>query len=154
VSFQSTIGIFDAHMSFEQPTELEWAEIDMPDAIVDVLEADIFPGTGDGDVDPVAVPPDATVGADVAHLEAVGLRERGPCVGPLPGGGFRAGGGCAQSERFVRPLMVELGPEVMELPRWCAQVGAGRSGGFGFQGAMPPFVAAVRLGCTGCDALR
>src|SRR5215218_4750422 len=106
-------------MSFEQPTEFEWAEIDIPDAIVDFLEADIFPGTGDGDVDPLAVPPDATIGADVAHLEAVGIRERWQCVGHLPGGGFIAGGGCAHVERLMRPLMVELCTEVIELPLLC-----------------------------------
>lgn len=79
-------------MPFEQPTECEWAEIDMPDAIVDCLAADICPGTGDGDVDPLAVLLDATIRADVARLEAVGILERWPFVGHLPGGGFIAGG--------------------------------------------------------------
>ena len=152
--FQSTIGIFDTQMAFEPPAECEWAERDLPDAIVAVLEADRCPGTGDGDVAPWAVPPDATVGADVAPLAAVGIRERGPCVGPLPGRGFIAGGGCAPIERFVRPLMVERCTAVIELPRWCAPGGAGRSGGVGVQGALQPFVAAVRWRLAGCDALR
>ena len=45
------------------------------------------------------MPPDATGGADIAPLEAVGVLERWPCVGHLPGGGLIAGGGvCASGE--------------------------------------------------------
>jgi hypothetical protein len=46
VSFQSTVDIFDAHVSFEESAEFEGAEGDIPDAIVDFLEADIFPNAG------------------------------------------------------------------------------------------------------------
>jgi hypothetical protein len=46
VSCESTIGIFDAQVAFEQPAECERAEGDIPDAIVDVLEADIFANAG------------------------------------------------------------------------------------------------------------
>jgi hypothetical protein len=41
VSFQSTVDIFDAHVSFEEPAACEGSAGDIPDAIVDVLEADI-----------------------------------------------------------------------------------------------------------------
>ena len=87
MSFESTIGIFDAHVSFEQPAEFEWAEGDIPDAIIDFLETDIFPGAGGGDVDPLTVPPDAPIGTDVAHLEAVGILERWRFVGHGAWGG-------------------------------------------------------------------
>jgi hypothetical protein len=40
VSCESPVGIFDAHMSFEQATEFEGSEVNIPDPIVDVLEAD------------------------------------------------------------------------------------------------------------------
>jgi hypothetical protein len=76
VSYESTIGIFDAPVSCEQPAECERAAGDMPDAIGDVLEADIFSDADVGDVDPVMVPPDATVGTDVAHLAAVRIFSR------------------------------------------------------------------------------
>jgi hypothetical protein len=141
-------------MACEQPPACERAERDSPDAIVAFLAADIFPGTGAGDGNPWAVPPDAPVGADVAHLEAVGIVERGQWVGHLPGRGLIAGGGGAQIERFVRPLLVERFTAVIERPLWGAQGGAGRSGGVGVQGAMPPFVAAVLVRCAGCEALR
>ena len=44
MSFESTIDIFDAPVSCEQPTAFEWAEIDIPDALIDCLEADRCPG--------------------------------------------------------------------------------------------------------------
>src|SRR6266511_2480426 len=100
------------------------------------------------------VPPDATVGADITHLEAVGVLERGQCVGHRPGGGLIAGGRGAHVKRLVWPFIVELFTEVIELPLLCAQVGSGRSGGFSFQGAMHPLVAAVLLWFAGFDELR
>ena len=42
MSFQSTVDIFNAHLSFEEPAEFEGSEVDIPDAIIDLLEADIF----------------------------------------------------------------------------------------------------------------
>src|SRR5262245_18509382 len=100
------------------------------------------------------VPPDATVSADIAHLEAVRVLERGQFGGHLPGGGLVAGSGGAQVEHLMRPRMVELATEVAELPRWGAGVGAGWSSGFGFQGAMHPLMAAVLVRFTEFDELR
>src|SRR5262245_20650507 len=97
------------------------------------------------------VPTDATVGADVAYLEAVRVLKRWKFSRQLPGGGFIAGGGGAHVKRLMRPLLLELVAEVVELPLLCAKAGAGRSGGFGFQGAMHPFVAAVLLRFAGFD---
>lgn len=46
MSCQSTIDIFNAPVPFEEPAEFEGSEGDMPNALVDLLEADIFPNTG------------------------------------------------------------------------------------------------------------
>jgi hypothetical protein len=46
VSLESTIDIFDAHVSCEQPAKCERAEVDIPDAIVDFFEADLFANAG------------------------------------------------------------------------------------------------------------
>jgi hypothetical protein len=153
VSCESTIGILDPPIAFEEPTEFEGSEVDVPHAIVDVLEADICPGTGDGDVDPWIVPPYATIGADVAHLEAVGRLERWQLVGHLPWGGFISGGGCVPVKRLMRTLVVERFTEAIELLLRCAKVCPGWSGGVGFQGAMHALVAAVLWLCAGCEAL-
>jgi len=141
-------------MSFEQPTEFQGSEGDIPDAIIDLLKADICPGTGGGDVAPSMVPPDAPVGADIAHLEAVGVLERWQFGGHCPRGGLGACGGGAHVERLMRPCMVELVTAVVALPLVRAKVGTGWSGGFGFERPMHPLVAAVLVRSTGCDELR
>jgi hypothetical protein len=56
-------------MAFEQSPEFEWSEVDIPDAIVDVLEAAICSDAGDSNVDPLTVPPDATNGSSFAGIE-------------------------------------------------------------------------------------
>jgi hypothetical protein len=68
-------------VSFAQPAEFEGAAGDMPDGLIDVLATDIFPGAGGGDVDPLPVPPEAPMGPDGAHLEAVGRLEGWRCPG-------------------------------------------------------------------------
>src|SRR5262245_34970581 len=141
-------------MTFMQSTEVGWADVDIPDASIDFLATDIVPDAGGGHVDPLMVPPDAPVGAGVAHLEAVGIRERWQCLGPGAWGGVIAGSGCVPVERLMRPRLVELVAEVGERLRLGAQVGVGRSGGFGLQRAMPALVTTVLLGFTGCDELR
>jgi hypothetical protein len=72
--------------------------------LVNFLETDIFANATMGNIDPLMVPPDAPIGADVAHLEAVRVFDRWLFVGHLPGGGFIAGGGGAHVEHLVRPL--------------------------------------------------
>jgi hypothetical protein len=54
------------------------------------------------------VPPAAPVSPDVAPLETVGVLERWPLVGPLPWGGFIAGGGVAKKLLRVSTLMLSL----------------------------------------------
>src|SRR5919108_2943574 len=105
-----------AYTAMSQLPEFEGSEGDIPDAIVDVLEAGIFADAGDGDVDPLTVPTDAAIGADGAYLEAVGVRKRWPLVGHLPGGGFIACGGGGPVERLGRALRVKLFTAVGELP--------------------------------------
>jgi hypothetical protein len=46
VSCESPRGIFEAHVSFEQPAACAGSEGDIPDAIVDVLEAEVFAHAG------------------------------------------------------------------------------------------------------------
>jgi hypothetical protein len=83
-------------------------EGDSPDAIVNFLEADICADIDVRDVAPLMVPPDATVGADVAPREAVRVLKRCQFIRHLPEGGFIAGGGCTHVERLVRPFWCGL----------------------------------------------
>lgn len=66
--------------------ELEGAEVEVPDPIVDLFEAHILPGSDGRDVHPAAVPPpDAAIAANAAHFEAVGIFGRGQLGGHLAG---------------------------------------------------------------------
>jgi hypothetical protein len=141
-------------MAFEQPPELEGSEVYIPDPIVNVLKATIFADADVGNVDPLMVPTDATIGADVASLEAVRVLERWKFRRHLPRGGVIAGGGCVQVERLMRTLMVKLVAEVVDLLLLCAKGSARRAGGFGFEGAMPALVAAVLVRFAGLDDRR
>jgi hypothetical protein len=42
VTLEPTIFVFDAHVSLMQSRELERTEVDVPDTIVDLLQADVF----------------------------------------------------------------------------------------------------------------
>ncbi len=91
-----------------ESAEFEWAEEDVPDTVVDFFEADIFPGADDGDVDPMGVPSNAAVGADVANLEAVRVFERRKLLGHGARGGLIDGRWSFLIEGFVRADVVKL----------------------------------------------
>ena len=44
--------VFDPHVPLKQAPELERSEVDVPDAVVDLLEPDVFADADGGDVDP------------------------------------------------------------------------------------------------------
>src|SRR2546430_8959830 len=98
------------------------------------------------------VPTDATVGADVAHLEAVRVLKRWKFMRQRPRGGVIAGGGCAHVERLVRALEGELLAEAIKHALLSPPSAGGRACGFRLQPARHAFMAAVLLGCSGLDA--
>jgi hypothetical protein len=67
---QSSMSILDLHVSCKQVAELERFEVDVPDAVINFLRANILAGTDGGDADTSTVPADATGSADVASLDA------------------------------------------------------------------------------------
>src|SRR3990172_3198350 len=69
-------GVLDLHVPLEQTPELERAEVHVPDAVVDFLQADVFTDADGGDVDPSPVPANAAMGAAVAHFEPCRVRAR------------------------------------------------------------------------------
>jgi hypothetical protein len=81
MSIQPPVGVFDLHLSFQQAPEFEGAEVDVPDAVLDLLEADVFADAGGGDIDPRLVPANAAVGADITHFEAMGYSSGGSRLG-------------------------------------------------------------------------
>ena len=53
--------------------ESKYTKVDVSNTVIDLFEAHVFTGTDDRDIDPTAVPADAAVGTDIAHLEAIGI---------------------------------------------------------------------------------
>lgn len=76
VSFQSSIGILDSHVPFKETAEPERSKIDVPDAVVDFFEPDVLVDAHTRDADPLTIPTDAAIGADISDLEAIGIFER------------------------------------------------------------------------------
>jgi hypothetical protein len=100
------------------------------------------------------VPTDATVCTDVAYLEAVGVLKGWQFRGHLSWGGLTIVSGCVHVKCLVRPLMIKLFTEAIELLLLGAKIGSGRSGGVGFQGAVHTLVAAIVLRFARFDDLR
>src|SRR5258705_999143 len=129
-ALQSAIRILDAHVPLEQPAEPQGPEVHIPDAVVDLLEADILAHAHRGDVDPAAIPPNAAVGADVAHLEAIGIFERGEPAWHGPRRRVVARGGGLLIERLVGALVIEFLAKAVE-PALLRAEAAGRGPGGG-----------------------
>jgi hypothetical protein len=125
VPVQSTIGIVDAPMAFEQPTALQRPAGDVPDAVVDGRETNIFADAGNRDVAPAPIPAEAASGADRPHLTAVRRRQGRPFRRPGAWRGCRAGRRRLPVKRFVRPLRVARLTAAMEAWRWARRWAAG-----------------------------
>ena len=65
--------IKDGSFSYVKPTERDRAEVDGPDIVGDLLEADVFAAEQMRDVDPGGVPSDSAVGGDLTGLEVSGV---------------------------------------------------------------------------------
>ena len=153
-SLQSPIRVFDAQVSLEQTAQLEGSEVNVPDSIVDLFEADVFANADGRDVHPAVVPPDAAIRADVADFEAIGIFQRRELGRHLPDRGRVAGRRRLLIESLVRTLVIELLSKAVEatlLGSEAARRGAGRRG---FQSAMHPFMPPVLVGAAGLDELR
>ena len=66
---QTTTMILDSEDVFKQAAELDGTEVDVPDGVVDGLEADVLASAGCRDGDPGRVPSDAAVRAHEPCLE-------------------------------------------------------------------------------------
>src|SRR5215212_1572583 len=58
---QTTTMILDSQQVFKQTAEFDRTEVDVPDVVVDGLEADVLASAGGADGDPRRVPSDAAV---------------------------------------------------------------------------------------------
>jgi hypothetical protein len=61
---------------FVESAEQDGAEVEGPDAVVDLLESDDLLDDAGADVDPALLPADAAISADAADLEMAGVFQR------------------------------------------------------------------------------
>jgi hypothetical protein len=74
MTVKSTVLVLDLHRAFMESAEFEWAEEDVPDAIIDFLEADVFSDANSGDIDPTGVPAAAADGRPREQARASACR--------------------------------------------------------------------------------
>lgn len=153
MSQQASIGIFYPHVSLVEATQFERSEEDVPDAVVDLFEPDIFTCTAGADVDPGMIPADAAVGTDVTNFEAVGIFQCRNFVRHRSWRGRVAARRRVLVESFMWSLLVELDSEGVEATLLRRQVGGRRSRRLGLERAVHTLVAPVLLRFSGLDEL-
>ena len=149
-----TEGVFDFHPALEQSAELERAEIDIPDSVIDLFEPDVFTDAGSGDVDPLVIPADAAVGTDVAYFISIRVLERRELARHRPWRSLIDAGRGFLFERLVGSHVIELLSKPIEFQLLRAQRGRWRSSGLGLERAMHAFMPTVLLRFAGLDQLR
>ncbi len=80
----SAVVVFDVSLLFMKATEFDGSEIDFPEAVIDLFEADVLLSEKMADVDPAGVPTDAAVATDTADLEVGGVLEGRQLSGKRP----------------------------------------------------------------------
>jgi transposase len=127
---------------------------DIPHPVVDLLQPHVLADAHGGDVDPgVLLPADAAVGAHVAHLEPIGILERRELRRHLPWRELVTGGRRVHVQRLVRPLLVELLPEVVELALLRPATARWRARRLGLERAVHALVTPVLLRLARLDEL-
>ena len=101
--------------------------VDIPDALIDVFEADRGSDANVCNVAPVMVPTEATVGADSRAPRSGQGTQAVEVDAASAGGGGSAGGGCAHVERLMRAREVARLAEAIERAR-LRPPSAGREG--------------------------
>ena len=73
VVLQFAEAVLDSHEAFIESSKPVVGEVDVPLSVVDFFQSDVLSDQHAADVDPLLAPPDTSVGADIASLEAVGV---------------------------------------------------------------------------------
>src|SRR6266852_6809633 len=146
--------VLNAQVSLAQPAEPQRPKVDVPDPVVDLLEADVFADADRRDVDPAAVPANAAIGADIPHLEPIRVLERRRAIRHRARRRFIARRRRLLIERLMRALVVELLAEDVEAALLRRQAPRRRPCGLGLQGPVHPFMPAVLVRAPGLDELR
>jgi hypothetical protein len=114
--------------------------------VVNFFEADVVASEEAADGDAVAVPAEATVGADESSLEVAGVGDGVELVGKGSRGGMVEVGGQCAVEGLVRAHGVVMRAERAEGTLLGAHVGPRRSSGSALEDEMHVLVLAVLVG--------
>lgn len=123
------------------------------DAIGDVLEGDVLAGEDVGDIEEAVVPADGAIAADAAEFEVGRIVEAHKALWEDFGRRAIVVGGHIQTQGLMRAFGVIDGTEAIESPLLSAERAGGWTSGFGLEGAVEAFMAAVLLRVSGLDRL-
>ena len=139
---------------FVKVSEDNRTEEDSPDAVIDRFQPHVFSFEHVRDIDPSRVPSDASVPADEAEFEMIGISDLWERLGIGPLGRLIDRSRCSLTESFMGTLAVELVAEGSEPSLLGSPVSGWRSGGLGLERAVHSFVSPVLLRTTGLDQFR
>ena len=140
-------------LGFNETTEPDRTEVDIEEAVVNLLETDVKACEESADRDALGVPADATVGADKTSFEVAGVGEGLEGFGEGPGRGRVEVGGHGAVEGFVRSDVIELGLEVTEGSLLGSHVRSGRPGSTALEHEVHVLVLPILLGAGRLDEI-
>src|SRR5438876_10908774 len=106
--------VLNPQVALAQTAEPQRPKVDVPDPVIDLLQAHVFAHADGGDVHPSAVPPNASVGAHVADFEAVRVLEGRQPIRHRPRRRAITRRRRLLVERLMGPLVIELLAEDVE----------------------------------------
>lgn len=149
----STFVVLNTEKSFVHSSESQGTEVDIPDAIIDLFQADVFTAQGVGDADPMFIPSDPTVATDETNLEVSRVLERWQLSGESADGWS-----IDRSRRFLTkglmgPFEVVLLAEGVEAPLLSLEIAGRRTRRLGLERSVHALVSTVLLRVGGFDEL-
>ena len=129
-------------------------QVDGPEAVVDLFEADLGANQTLAQEETLLAPGDGAIRADPADLEVAGVLQLRKTFGIRPSRAAVVLGGHGELQRFVGTLEVVFVTEVIERTLLSVEVLARRPRGRCLQGAVEALMSAVLLGVTRLDEDR
>jgi hypothetical protein len=150
----STLVVLNAEKSFVHFSEAQWTEVDIPDAVIDLFQADVFTTKSLGDADPMSIPSDPTVAANEPNLEVSRILDWGHLSGESTFGSSVDRSRGLLSEGLMGPFEVVLLAERVEASLLGLEVARRWTGSLGLESSVHPLMSTVLFRVGGFDELR
>jgi len=128
-----------------EAAQAEWAEVDVPFAIIDLDQADVLLAQRLADVDPVLVPADPAIAADAPDLIVAEIVQRGQASRIGSWGGVVDRGGRRIDQRLVGPERVVLMAPAIEAALLLPAAGSRWAGALALERQVHALVAPVLM---------